>query len=129
MLCGSCSVRLPTTPSDVRQINWLTRGRLAACSRGISPGCLLQRVEGIRAVATGMFTVAGVNDHEVGLELGALAGDWDEDVRVDPPHGGIDDLNFLVGKLILQHEFEDACESICRLGRTHRGRATQDKRP
>ena len=62
------------------------------------------------------FVVADVKDEKVRRFRGAVACCGKKDVRINAPHGGIDNLELLLRKCRTQHEFEDAGKAEGRLG-------------
>ena len=59
--------------------------------------------------------------------LRALAGDGQNDVRVDGREGDVDDLEFFARILFAQQHFQVTIRAAGRLGITHRRRFTQNK--
>lgn len=71
------------------------------------------------------LVVPQVDNQEIPILVCAVAGDGQDDVRVDRRHGRVDDLELGAGVLLLQHRLKHSPETKRRLGRPHGGRASQ----
>ncbi len=79
------------------------------------------------AVLADDFIVSHVNDKEIRLQLRALPRDRHDDVRIDPPHGGVHHLHATIGEPALQHDLKYPPETEGGIRRAHRGRFAQNE--
>ena len=82
-----------------------------------------------RAVGADDLVVAHVDDEQVGLEARTVDGDLAHDVRVDRRHGGVVDLEALLGEARDEHLLEPPRDAEGRLRRPHRRRSAEEEDP
>ena len=83
--------------------------------------------DGPRAVRPDHLVVAHVDDEQVRLMGGAVAGNLQRHVRVDRRHGRIDDLELHVRIALPQHDFENPAEAERRVRHALRRRTPENE--
>ena len=87
----------------------------------------LRAEHGRRAERPDHFVVAHINDPEIAVVPGALAGDGQNDVRVDGGDAQVDDLKFFSGEPLAQQHLQVTARAVGRLRIAHRGGFAENK--
>ena len=85
--------------------------------------------DGARTVRTDHLVVSHINDEQVRLAGGAVAGDLQGHVRVDRRHRPVHDLELHARILLAKHDAEDLTKVERRIRRAHGSRPAEDEDP